>query len=273
MSESTTGQVKRDFLVERQGRQFVLYAGLLDLAHQEGLRAIRTKLIQVPTPENGQTAICSAEVETERGAFAGIGDAAPENVSRMMLPHLIRMAETRAKARALRDAVNVGTVAVEEMGEDIEPGGRGISDLGQLAREAAPRDQGQPRAQTASPGPAQASRTAGSTQTSPAPARPAPGAPGAGPADLGTWAAGSSQRPAAAPAAGAGVERGTIGAGAAEPLATPAQVRAIYNIGRDRGLGEAAVDERARVEAGVVPAELSKRQASELITRWKAEPR
>jgi hypothetical protein len=51
--------------------------------------------------------------------FAGIGDANPGNVNRRIAPHLIRMAETRAKARALKDSVNVGIVALEELGELI----------------------------------------------------------------------------------------------------------------------------------------------------------
>ncbi|MDP9411364.1 MAG: hypothetical protein M3P70_12885, partial [Actinomycetota bacterium] len=55
--------------------------------------------------------------------FSGIGDASPDNVGRNIAPHVIRMAETRAKARALRDAVNVGATALEELseGDDAPP--------------------------------------------------------------------------------------------------------------------------------------------------------
>lgn len=109
--------MKKEFTVERDGRTFVLYAGLLDLAHERGLKAITTTLVQVPTELNGMLAICHATVETEQGTFTGLGDASPSNVTRMMAPHLIRMAETRAKARALRDAVNVGVTALEELGD------------------------------------------------------------------------------------------------------------------------------------------------------------
>jgi hypothetical protein len=113
------GAVKKEFIVNRQGKDFVLYAGLLDQAHHEGLKRISTTLLQAPNPENGNMAICHAEVETEKGTFTGIGDASPDNVGRMIAMHTIRMAETRAKARALRDAINVGVTAFEELG-DVE---------------------------------------------------------------------------------------------------------------------------------------------------------
>ncbi len=110
-------------MIERQGRRFVLYAGLLDEAHARGLRSIETELLQAPSPENGEVAIVRAVVRTEEGKFSGIGDASPENVNRSIAPHLIRMAETRAKARALRDAINVGVTAYEELGDEevVEP--------------------------------------------------------------------------------------------------------------------------------------------------------
>ncbi|MBI3964293.1 MAG: hypothetical protein HY329_01555, partial [Chloroflexi bacterium] len=115
--------MKKEFIVDRQGKNYVLYAGLLDLAHEQGLKSISTTLLQVPSPENGQVAICQAIVNTEKGTFSGIGDASPDNLARAMVPHSIRMAETRAKARALRDAVNVGVTALEELGEPDENGG------------------------------------------------------------------------------------------------------------------------------------------------------
>ncbi|MGI8826689.1 MAG: hypothetical protein ACR2JC_13760 [Chloroflexota bacterium] len=113
--------MKREYIIERQGKQFVLYEGLLDEAHQQGLQRISTTLIQTPHQDNGNVAIVAAEVETGKGIFSGIGDASPGNVNRMIVPHLVRMAETRAKARAMRDAVNVGVTSVEEMGELDEP--------------------------------------------------------------------------------------------------------------------------------------------------------
>ena len=110
--------MREEYMIERQGKRFVLYAGLLEEAHSRGLRSIETELLQVPSAENGDVAIVRAVVRMEEGKFAGIGDASPQNVGRMIAPHLIRMAETRAKARALRDAINVGVTAFEELGGD-----------------------------------------------------------------------------------------------------------------------------------------------------------
>jgi hypothetical protein len=116
-------------MIERNGKSFCLYAGLLDEAHRQGLSEIRTTLIQIPSDDNGNVAICQSEVKTEKGVFTGLGDASPQNVSRAMANCLIRLAETRSKARALRDAVNVGVVAFEELDSEgssdaSEPGAR-----------------------------------------------------------------------------------------------------------------------------------------------------
>lgn len=101
-------------------KEVATYQGLLAKAHDEGLRRIATRLIQIPQKENEHVAIVLATVKTNRGTFTGIGDASPGNVKRTIVAHIVRMAETRAKARALRDAVNIGIVALEELGELIE---------------------------------------------------------------------------------------------------------------------------------------------------------
>jgi hypothetical protein len=121
-------------------KEVITYQGLLSKAHDEGLKRIHTSLVQTPSDENARTAIAKAEVETEKGCFQALGDASPESVTPFLIPHLIRMAETRAKARALRDAVNVGVISFEELdGEDLD--GRDTSDLGSGA-PAPPRRNG-----------------------------------------------------------------------------------------------------------------------------------
>ncbi len=122
--------IREEFFIERQGRRMVLYAGLLEEAHDQGLVGIETDLVQIPKKDNGDVAIARAKVlmryvdvdgvvrEDKHRAFAGIGDASAANVGKNIAPHIIRMAETRAKARALRDAINVGVASLEEMGDE-----------------------------------------------------------------------------------------------------------------------------------------------------------
>jgi hypothetical protein len=139
-------------------REVVLYVGLLSKAHEEGLVRIRTSLIQRPCDENGKTAIAKALVETKKGCFDGIGDASPDNVNSFIAPHLIRVAETRAKARALRDAVNIGVVSFEELNGDgipdepVKPGRR-ESVTQTRARVAKPVPTTPAQANTPNPGP------------------------------------------------------------------------------------------------------------------------
>lgn len=107
--------INEKFLINLQGKSFVTYEGLLDLAHQMGLQSLEVDLIQFPNEENNMTAIARAVATTEKNRFSDIGDASPRSVNNMLAPHIIRMASTRAKARTLRDLTNVGMTAIEEL--------------------------------------------------------------------------------------------------------------------------------------------------------------
>lgn len=107
---------KRGFIVSLQRKDFILYTGLIVLAHERGLQGIETEAVLMDF-ENGRF-IFKAVVTGKNGeSFTGFGDATKFNVSKMILPHAIRMAETRAKARALRDFTGLGLTAFEELGE------------------------------------------------------------------------------------------------------------------------------------------------------------
>lgn len=224
---------------DRDGRvieekEVATYAGLLARAHEEGLKAIATRLVQVPSPDNGMTAIVEATVETSKGTFGGIGDANPDNVNRRVAAHLIRMAETRAKARALRDAVNIGMVALEELGGEEE------------VAEARPA----PAPARPAPRPPLREVPGGS----PAPNRPAP-APRAFPR-------GNTPEPPRAPARDDG----------REPAMTENQRRWLYRYLSERGFeGQAATDALCHAaEVGDV-GRITKAMASQLIDAWKAD--
>ncbi len=121
------GKVQLDsrFLVKIEGRDFVTYPGLLDLGHQKGLESIEVEPIQLPNPENDHFAVCKAVVTSSRGeTFTDIGDANPQNTSARVSKHLLRMASTRAIARALRTFTNIGMTCLEELDDGEVPSKR-----------------------------------------------------------------------------------------------------------------------------------------------------
>ncbi len=106
------------WIIEIEGNQFVKYAGLLDYAHQIGIGSIEVEPLQLPTKDNGNFAICRASVVSKVGeSFTDIGDANPTNCNAKVGKHLLRLASTRAIARALRSFTNVGLTALEELAD------------------------------------------------------------------------------------------------------------------------------------------------------------
>lgn len=107
-------RIPPQFITRLHGRDFVQFGGLLAMAHEAGLVSLDAHFLTVE-PELA-TAIATAKFENGR-SFTECGDASPGNVNANIKPHFARMALTRAKARALRDALNIGMCSVEELAD------------------------------------------------------------------------------------------------------------------------------------------------------------
>jgi hypothetical protein len=103
------------YVVSLHGKDYILYSGLVALAHQRGLRSLKAEFITVTET----MALAKAEAVFADGrVFQEASDSAPNNVGKQVRPHWPRMALVRAKARCLRDALNVSACSVEELGAD-----------------------------------------------------------------------------------------------------------------------------------------------------------
>lgn len=91
---------KNDELVKVQGKSFPVVGGRLRLAHDENkLLSIETSVLYY----NDESTVVHAHVKTEKGTFAGLGNASAKR-DRKLANAILELAETRAIARALRFA-------------------------------------------------------------------------------------------------------------------------------------------------------------------------
>lgn len=108
---------------KKETTDFVVYQGILDLAHQIGIKSLVVTELQRPHPDNNMIAICKATLISNDGrTFEDIADADVDNVGLMVKGAIIRMASTRAKARVLRDFTNIGITCFEELNPDTLSG-------------------------------------------------------------------------------------------------------------------------------------------------------
>ena len=106
------GTIPRAFFTTIHGKEFVQFAGLLAMAHAQGLTSLSAELVSVTL----DLALAKATATFADGrTFTEAADATPDNVNAGVRKHFARCALTRAKARALRDALNISTCAVEEL--------------------------------------------------------------------------------------------------------------------------------------------------------------
>lgn len=118
-SKAPTKTDLSQYIVNVQGKDFITFPGLLQEAHALGLKEIRTELISPPTdltnPVVKATVILVEDGSPLSKVFSGYGDANVNNVAKKVSGALLRMAETRAIARALRFACNIDMAALEEL--------------------------------------------------------------------------------------------------------------------------------------------------------------
>jgi len=230
------------FLTNIKGKDFVLYAGVLDLATQKGLLKLEVELIQFPSKENGNEAICRAVAVGKNGeVFSDIGDANPNNCHAMIAKHLIRMASTRAKARALRDMCNVGITTLEE-----------IASIDDVIGNETPK---KPAAKKTA-----AKKSAKSTKAKTAPKKAA--------AKKGEPKSKDDKEPETSNQPDESTESETTGTDekdTVQPKMSEAQRRAVYNLSRRRGISVEELEKMAEEAYGVELENLSSTDASAFI--------
>jgi hypothetical protein len=109
-------------LVNLKGRQFITFVGLQARLMDQGKAIVGSDIdvLCVPSEENGNYAAVKATLrikgkDGEVYTFTNVGDASPQSVGKNIVPHVLRQAETRAEARALRLATRSEWTAKDEV--------------------------------------------------------------------------------------------------------------------------------------------------------------
>jgi hypothetical protein len=187
----------------------------------------------MPTKENGNFAVCRATVMSKIGeTYIDVGDANPGNCSSKVSKHLLRMASTRAIARALRSYTNVGMTALEELADFNDA----IPEAGQAAQPKKTKSKPKAAKKQAPKAPKKAPAKA---------AKPNDSAPV------------GKQQPKTEPK--------STGNASTKPMMSEAQKRAIYNLSRRRGISVEDLQQMATDAYGGDLENLSSGDASAFI--------
>jgi hypothetical protein len=96
------------------GKDFITYEGLLAMAHEQGLMTLGAEFVSVTL----DLALAKASAYFKDGrSFLRRQMRVRTMLALRVKAHFPRIALTRAKARVLRDALNIGMIAVEELEE------------------------------------------------------------------------------------------------------------------------------------------------------------
>jgi len=238
------------WIITIEGNQFVKYAGLLDLGHQKGISQIEVEPLQLPTKENGNSAICKATVISKSGeSFTDIGDANPGNCSSKVSKHLLRLASTRAIARSLRTFTNIGYTCLEELADLNDVIGNG------------PKTSSKPKAVKSAGKKPKASKPAQSksiNSQSESAAKSAPEDVQIKTDNTGNPTGNKSKR-------GNGNGRSKTQTAGKQPAMSEAQKRAIYNLSRRRGISVEDLEQMSIDAYGLSVENLTSKDASAFI--------
>lgn len=237
------------FIRNIKGKDFAVYAGVLDLAHQMGLVELKAIPTQYPAKENDMRAICTSYARTSDGkVFEDVGDADPRNTDSVISRHIIRMASTRAKARVLRDLTNIGMTCLEELGSLEEVIANDAHDRTGSRRPAAKKDEPkEPVREAATSGTAQETAKESSVVTEMRPRDASPETPKETP---------RKSNPPKEPSKASGND---------VPKLSEAQKKAILNLARRRGLSEDDIKAQVNRDYSVSLEDLTIQDASAFI--------
>jgi hypothetical protein len=243
-------QLDPRFIISIEGHDFVKYQGLLDMAHQKGIAQIEVETIQLPSAENGNFAVCKANVVSKSGeSFTDIGDASPQSCNSKVVKHLLRIASTRAIARALRSFTNIGMTCLEELADlsDVagNDSGNGKAKTNRPAARMKPAEKPSGDQQQKTP-PAETKGAAAEQKSQPNAAQ-----------DLEKTIAGETTIPPKSDSKGNGKPSGG-------PM-SEAQKRALWNLSRRRGISVDELQRMALETYGVELEYLSTKDASSFI--------
>jgi len=102
---------------------YITFEELLKEVHKKFKKVSIETEVQTGEEEDGDALkklldkgfVVKATVITEKGTYTAYGDATADNTTNMVQNALLRMAETRAVARACRFATGIGKIAKEEV--------------------------------------------------------------------------------------------------------------------------------------------------------------
>lgn len=112
------------------GTEAIKVDGLIALAHEKGVKSMKTRIVQYPSQENQWTCIAATTIigydwnpvteKVEEVEYEDFADANASNCGSMTKNAYIRMASTRSVGRVLRKYTNIDMVCSDEIANAVD---------------------------------------------------------------------------------------------------------------------------------------------------------